>query len=376
MNIIWFLILIMLPLSAIAYLSWHLWVLLPLASGWKVAVIVLGILCFLSLFLDFTGKLDSLPLPLARTLYVVGTSSLIVILYAVMLFAVLDLGRLLHLVPRGWLVANWYTTAACFAVLGGLLAYGKLHYYNKVRVRETLTTSKPLTRDYKIVMVSDLHLGYHNSRRELARWITMINAEAPDLVLIGGDIIDISVRPLLEENMAEEFHRLQAPIYACLGNHEYYSRLESARRFYEDAGIRLLVDSVAFIEPSLAIIGRDDHGNRSRARLKDLLTGVPDTAYTIALVHEPYNLEEAERAGVDFQFSGHTHRGQVWPVSWITDRLFECSWGSHQRGATRYYVSSGLGIWGGRFRIGTQSEFVVAELKSSADQSCSSTAGK
>ncbi len=128
MNIIWFLILIMLPVSAIAYLSWHVWLLLPLASGWKVALIALGILCFLSLFLDFTGKLDSLPLPLARTLYVVGTSSLIVILYAVMLFAVLDLGRLLHLVPRGWLVANWYTTAACFAVLGGLLAYGKLHY--------------------------------------------------------------------------------------------------------------------------------------------------------------------------------------------------------------------------------------------------------
>ena len=46
----------------------------------------------------------------------------------------------------------------------------------------------------------------------------MINAERPDLVLIAGDIIDISIRPLEEENVAEEFRRIKAPIYACLGN--------------------------------------------------------------------------------------------------------------------------------------------------------------
>lgn len=49
-------------------------------------------------------------------------------------------------------------------------------------------------------------------------------------------------------------------------------------------------------------------------------------------------------AGIDFQFSGHTHRGQIWPVSWITDAIFEKSWGRHARGGTQYYISSGLGI--------------------------------
>ena len=85
--------------------------------------------------------------------------------------------------------------------------------------------------------------------------------------------------------------------------------------------------------------------------------------YSIVLDHQPYNLDRAEAAGVDFQLSGHTHRGQVWPISWITDRIYECSWGSHQRGSTQFYVSSGIGIWGGKFRIGTQSEYVVATLK-------------
>jgi predicted MPP superfamily phosphohydrolase len=74
-------------------------------------------------------------------------------------------------------------------------------------------------------------------------------------------------------------------------------------------------------------------------------------------------LEEAQKAGIDFQFSGHTHRGQVWPLSWITDALYECSFGPLRKGDTDYYVSSGLGIWGGRFRIGTRSEYLVLTIE-------------
>jgi predicted MPP superfamily phosphohydrolase len=107
-----------------------------------------------------------------------------------------------------------------------------------------------------------------------------------------------------------------------------------------------------------------------RKPLKDLMYSLtPNLSpltpkYAIVLDHQPYNLDRAEAAGVDFQLSGHTHRGQVWPISWITDHIYECSWGSHKRGNTQYYVSSGLGIWGGKFRIGTQSEYVVATITS------------
>jgi hypothetical protein len=218
-------------------------------------------------------------------------------------------------------------------------------------------------------MLSDLHLGFHNTRADLARWVDMINAEQPDLILIAGDIIDNSVRPLIEEDMAAEFHRLQATVYACLGNHEYYSGSPRAQQFYCDAGIHLLIDSVAVIDSSLVIIGRDDRANHRRKSINQLIADVSSSlgggqgeAFTILLDHQPYHLEQAEAVGIDFQLSGHTHRGQVWPISWITDALYECSWGSHQRGNTQYYVSSGIGLWGGKFRIGTQSEYVVATL--------------
>ena len=370
MNISWALALILLPLAGLCYMVWHVWVLLPCSAAWRCLVSVIGIGSLLLLFFDVSGRLDALPLSIVRALYNIGTSAPIVLLYLVLLFLVLDLGRLCRIVPHEWLYANGRSAIAIAAVLAGTFLYGYVHYRHKVRVPLEIRTAKPLARPLRVLMASDLHLGYHNDRRELARWVDMMNAERPDLILIADDIIDISVRPLIEENMAAEFRRLQAPVYACLGNHEYYSGCPQARQFYRDAGIRLLSDEAVEVDSSLVVIGRDDRTNRRRKSLATLMSaakalppmGESRGAFIFLLDHQPYDLGEAEREGIDFQFSGHTHRGQVWPLSWVTDRMYECSWGSHRRGRTQYYISSGLGIWGGRYRIGTQSEYVVATV--------------
>ena len=351
-----------LPFLAIAYVAWHVWAILPWPALWKSLLIVVGVGCFALLFASVARKFEALPLPVAQTCYEIGTSSIMVLLYLFMIFLVLDLGRLVHLVPKSLLYHNWQSALAIFLLIFGIFLYGNLHYKNKVRVPLELKSREPLPREYKAVMLSDLHLGYHNPCKELARWVDLINAEQPDFILIAGDIIDGSMRPLREENMAEEFRRLKAPVYACLGNHEYYAGEPDAQQFYKDAGIRLLIDEAAVIDSSIVVIGRDDRTNMRRQSVKDLMASA-QSQYAIVLDHQPYNLDRSEAAGVDFQLSGHTHRGQVWPISWITDAIYECSWGPHQRGNTQYYVSSGLGIWGGKFRIGTQSEYVVATLK-------------
>ena len=194
----------------------------------------------------------------------------------------------------------------------------------------------------------------------------MINAEHPDLVLIAGDIIDGSMRPLKEEKMHEEFQRLKAPIYACIGNHEFYSGESGAKQFYHDAGIQLLQDSIAIVG-DLCIIGRDDRTNIHRKSLGKIMAEntslISHSSFLILLDHQPYHLEQAERHHIDFQFSGHTHHGQVWPISWITESIYECAFGAYKKGHTDYYISSGLGIWGGKFRIGTRSEYVVVTIK-------------
>jgi len=364
----WMIIFLLLPIVGIAYVSWHLYMLVPLPAIWRWGVVGLLIGSFLLMFCNMWRATDQLPLPLARLVYDIGNSSVFILLYLTIIFLVLDLGRLVRLVPRDLLCHNFYTTAALAGGLFLLFLAGNINYRHKVRQELSLTAQKPLARPLRLVMLSDLHLGYHNPRKELARWVDMINDEHPDVVFIGGDIIDMSLRPLLEERMADELRRIEAPVYACLGNHEYYSGEPGALRFYREAGIHLLRDSAAIVGP-LLIIGRDDRANPHRQNLNRLCRQVREVcpearpAYTILLDHQPHHLEQAEHAGIDFQFSGHTHRGQVWPISWITDAVYECSHGFHQRGSTRYYVSSGIGIWGGKFRIGTHSEYVVATLK-------------
>ena len=228
----WMLLFLLLPLVAIGYLAWHVWVMLPMPAWTKLAVIVAGVTSFLMLFLNFRRAFDGMPLWMASWGYEIGTSSLFVLLYLVMLFLVLDLGWLVRLVPKSLLYHNGYTAIGILVLMLGVFVYGNLHYNHKERVSLDLMTTKPLSKDYKIVMASDLHIGYHNPRKELARWVDMINAENPDFILIAGDIIDGSMRTIIEEKMAEEFRRLKAPVYACLGNHEFYSGVPGAKQFY------------------------------------------------------------------------------------------------------------------------------------------------
>lgn len=352
--------LILILVGLLVYVGWHIWAIVPVALWAKWVLVGLGLLCFALEFVGFTPLMNRLPLDIASAIYNIGNKTLIILFYLMMTFLLLDLGRLLHIVPRTMLHDNLPTSIGIAVLMSALFVCAGIHYRHKQRVAIYLDSNGRIGQPLTLVMASDLHIGYHNRRSDLARWVDLINAEKPDLVLIAGDIIDYSFRPVIEEDMAAEFRRIKAPVYACLGNHEYIAGEPDAEKFYSDAGINLLIDTAVTLN-DITIIGRDDRSNRNRKKLDDF--NINDSNYTILLDHQPYHLEEAEQCGIDFQLSGHTHRGQVWPLSWITDMLYECSWGSHQRGTTSYYVSSGLGIWGAKYRIGTQSEYVVAKIK-------------
>ena len=360
---LWAIVFFALPLLGAAYVSWRIWHLLPwgsVVSSVAVALVWLGLALMIG---NLVIGLDRMPLCVARAMYAVGYSWPFVMLYLFIIFLVLDLGRLVHAVPQSLVIHSATGTLGIAVLMVTLFVYGNIHYRSKVRVPLTLKTEKNVGKAKKIVLMSDLHLGYHNPRTELARWVDMVNREKADLILIAGDIIDVSVRPLLEEDMATEMRRLNAPVYSCLGNHEYYSGEPKAQQFFKDAGVNLLRDSAVVVD-GLCIVGRDDRTNEHRQAIGKVMKQADNSKFTILLDHQPYHLEQAERAGVDFQFSGHTHHGQVWPISWITEAIYEDAFGEHQRGKTQYYVSSGIGIWGGKYRIGTRSEYIVAEIVS------------
>ena len=277
------------------YVGWRLWRITP--GIWAVkAGVLLAFLAWMALFFVSFIRIERLPLGLAQTVYNVGNPWLIFFLYL-------------------------------------LLAFLFAHYHHKYREELTITTDKQLDKPLKVVLISDLHLGYHNRKAELARWVDMINAENPDLILTAGDVVDRSIRPVVEGDYAQEFHRLKAPVWTVLGNHDYYSNEPLVEQFFKDAGIRLLRDESAQFG-SITVIGRDDRTNQHRKPLSALTDSTG--GFSILLDHQPYHLEEAEQAGIDFQFSGHTHRGQVWPISWVTDALYEKSWGHHAPPARRH----------------------------------------
>lgn len=362
MNFSWQLLLLLLPLAGQIYISLRVWQLLPDLLLLRLAAVVLMTLAFATFFVAMSGALDRMPIGPATLAYEVGTSWVILLLYLILLFAVIDLALALHLLPRAWVKGSVMGSVAVGALLVGLFTYAYLHFEHKQRVELTLDSGGRVSRPLKLVMVSDLHLGYHNRRSDLHRWLELIKAERPDAILIAGDLIDQTLKPVLEEESTEEFRRLGIPVFAVLGNHDYYAGTEADKAFCRRAGITMLQDSVAYLD-DVAIVGRDDRTNRRRRSLREVMAGIDRSKYIIEMDHQPYHLEEAEQNGVDFELAGHTHHGQVWPLNWVTDAIYEKAYGSMTKGRTHYYISSGIGIWGGKFRIGTQSEYVVATVK-------------
>lgn len=355
------------------YVGWRMLQLLP-AGRILLRAIAMGLVATgaLGMFLFFLWG-ESMPVCVASFFYSAGTSWLIALVYLSLAFLLIDSVKLanlfLHFVDKeiffSFTHRNWKMLLAVLSCVGLLLFAGNLNYRHKKRVYLPIESdgwdvqAKPL----RIVAVSDLHLGYTISEKELTEWVGCINAEKPDVVLIGGDLIDNALRPLMRYALYKKLRELRAPmgVYGCPGNHEFLSGIEKSAAFYEKAGIVLLRDSVAELE-NVRIIGRDDCSNKSRKSLREIERNSEKRKFTILLDHQPHNLDDAVSEQIDFQFSGHTHRGQIFPFSLITDNIYELSHGYLKKGNSHFYVSSGLGIWGGKFRIGTQSEYVVIEV--------------
>lgn len=313
----------------------------------------------LSIFPEFLWHSSSSPIFLFRFLHQVGTGWMVFTLYMVLALLLFDVLRLFRLRVKG----NFWIA---FTLTIVSLAYGYYHYKHPSVKEIELSIDKPLSSPLKIAAVSDIHLGYGTGKQQLDKYVRLINAQKPDLILIAGDLIDNDITPVKRERMEEELNRLHAPmgIYMVPGNHDYYCGITACKEFVRQTSIHFLQDSVVQLPNGIQLIGRDDRHNRSRLPLSALSEQIDHSRPVILIDHQPNNLQETANCGIDLQFSGHTHHGQIWPLTWLTDRLFELSYGSRVIGQSHIYVSSGLSLWGPPFRIGTNSEVVVFQLTS------------
>lgn len=221
----------------------------------------------------------------------------------------------------------------------------------------------------KMVMVSDIHLGTLIGPRRISKMVETINALKPDLIVMAGDIVDEDLKPVLRNNTGEYLKRLQAPhgVFGITGNHEYIGGAEEAAEYLTAHGIILLRDSVAKVNDSFYLVGREDRESERfaglrRKPLEQLLSDLQPEYPVFLLDHQPYHPEQNASLGINLQMSGHTHNGQIWPLNYITKLVFPVSYGYALIEDMHLYVSNGFGSWGPPVRIGNRPEIVVFQL--------------
>jgi uncharacterized protein len=222
-------------------------------------------------------------------------------------------------------------------------------------------------KELNAVLISDIHLSSINGDGFAKDIADKINILHPDIVFVGGDLVDDKAAVLREKEIGFSFKDIKAPlgVYGITGNHEYINGVDSSVNYMNELNVIPLRDSSITINNEFVLIGREDRsrGLKRRKTLKELVDSSEKNLPVILMDHTPFQLEEAMENGVDLQLSGHTHHGQMFPINLITSKIYELSRGYKKKGNTQYYVSSGAGTWGPPVRTGSRSEIVNLKIK-------------
>jgi hypothetical protein len=218
----------------------------------------------------------------------------------------------------------------------------------------------------RVVQITDVHVGVVVGEERLAAIVAQVNALAPDLVVITGDLVDED---------AERFAAVKAPlgslrarlgVLAVTGNHEFFSNVEASVASASEAGIRFLRNECLELQ-GLTVCGLDDPAARRFGdgvpELEEVLGQVPPEWPLLFLYHQPRDFERAVGLGVDLMLSGHTHKGQIWPLVVFSRLIYPRQAGLYEHGGARLYVSRGLGTWGPPMRLGSPPELVELTLR-------------
>ncbi len=297
------------------------------------------------------------------------------------LFALLVLG-----VPLRWAGAEGVahlavvTGGALVAAMGfGSILWGFVVGQRRLSVEDVpipLRGLAPPLEGFRIVHLTDLHIGRQLRAPRLRGYLERVNALEPDLIAITGDVFDFD--PAFIEEGCHELARLSAPhgVYAVLGNHDVYTGADAVSEGLRNlTPIRLLRNEWVWIEQGgarLALLGVDDPGRGWTERVSDhpaldlLAEKAPRDVPRILLAHRPSYFRHAARLGIDLVLSGHTHGGQISlprPFTHHNISRLIAHWtrGLFEEQGSLLYVSRGLGVAGPPVRLNCPRE--IAHLK-------------
>ena len=383
MRTITFLIFFIIVLTIYGAVNYYLfirgWQSIPPASS--IRTFYLSIFLLLSLSFIVGRVFEKITISWVSDVFVwIGSFWLAMMLYFFLAVVILDFLRMINFFlpffPQ-FITNNYEKTKQVvgMVVVGSVFIAIAIGYFNSLNfkiVKLNLSIHKKVNspKMLNVVVTSDIHLGTIIGNSHLEKIVEGINGLNPDIVLLPGDIVDEDLAPVIKQNLGEKLKNIQSKygVYAVIGNHEYIGGVEKACKYLVEHNINLLRDSAVKIGNSFYIIGREDRSKntftgKKRKPLEELMSDVNKEFPVFLMDHQPFDLNAAENSGVDLQLSGHTHHGQLWPLNFITNMVYEISRGYKQERGSHFYVSCGVGTWGPPVRLGNRPEIVNIRIK-------------
>ncbi|MBO7641867.1 MAG: metallophosphoesterase [Alphaproteobacteria bacterium] len=216
--------------------------------------------------------------------------------------------------------------------------------------------------DLKICFVSDIHVGCINTKHILNRVADCIEKANPDVVILGGDVLDIEALKVYEKTFVDIMRdkiTSKYETYTVIGNHEIYAGVEECVRLLKQAKIKILIDKAVEVK-GFNIVGRLDRTVLQRKSLSQIVTN--DMKNLIVIDHTPSAIEESADHHALLHLSGHTHAGQTFPINFVVDYMFGPTGDLRKVKNTYAYITNGAGFWGPPYRIGNIPEVVLINI--------------
>jgi predicted MPP superfamily phosphohydrolase len=260
---------------------------------------------------------------------------------------------------------RFYTLSALIILSVAVVVAGAINL-NTVRVSkyDVEVPRKNSKSDHlRIAFVADFHIQQNTSIQFVEQFVRKVNALKPDILLYGGDIVEGDRENETTEAVEATLRSISTKYgaFGVVGNHEFYGGQEQGT-FFRRSGIILLCDTIVKIDSSFCLAGRYDQHFGHRKTINEILESTSPDLPVILMDHRPTQLQEVSQTAVDVQFSGHTHNGQLFPLNYILNRMYELSWGYKRIRNTHFFVTSGLRLWGPPVKTAGKSEIMLVDI--------------
>jgi uncharacterized protein len=268
----------------------------------------------------------------------------------------IEIFRLLNIIK-----INLYIYGIISIVLTIIIFTYSVKNTNKYKIKEINLKTNKINKNTQIVQLSDLHIFGKYSKTKFENIFKKVIKINPDYIVITGDLFDFPGK--IYKEVLDITKKFKKPIFFIYGNHDILYGIDNTNKILKETNITCLdTNSYLDLKRNINFIGVGY--NRKKNHLLNSLNKIKINTknYNLLLYHEPKDIKVAERKGIDLLLSGHTHGGQIFPLTLLIVYLYKYYKGLHSYKKLKIYINQGTCIFGYRLRLKTFNEITLINL--------------